>query len=212
MSHKCCKECQKLLPIASFSKHSGSRDRLQYKCKTCLASKSKLWYENNKLRALRVAKQYYENNKQNISAYQKEWYSENAEHCKKRSIEYNRENKSKRRIRHRTRLKSDINFKLRCNLRGRLGKALVNNHKSGSAVRDLGCTIPQLRKYLESKFQPGMTWDNYGRNGWHIDHVKPLALYDLSDPKEIKLATHYTNLQPLWAKDNLSKGVRHESQ
>ncbi|MEM4726181.1 MAG: hypothetical protein QXG63_04505 [Nitrososphaerales archaeon] len=59
--------------------------------------------------------------------------------------------------------------------------------------------------YLESKFLPGMTWDNHGRNGWHIDHVRPLSSFDLTDPEQLKQACHYTNLCPMWANDNIRK-------
>lgn len=90
------------------------------------------------------------------------------------------------------------------NLRIRLSIAVRKNQKTGSAVRDLGCTIPELKTYLESKFAPGMSWDNYGE--WHIDHIKPLCQFNLSEESELKAACHYTNLQPLWASDNLSKG------
>jgi hypothetical protein len=65
-------------------------------------------------------------------------------------------------------------------------------------------------KYLESKFQSGMTWENYGKNGWHIDHIRPLSSFNLIDDKQLKLACHYTNLQPLWAKDNLVKSNKWE--
>ena len=90
----------------------------------------------------------------------------------------------------------------------RLHKALKNTFKSGSAVKDLGCSIEYLKAYLEGQFEPGMTWDNWGRRGWHIDHIRPLASFDLTDPEQFKQAVHYTNLQPLWAKDNLKKGKR----
>jgi hypothetical protein len=93
--------------------------------------------------------------------------------------------------------------RIKRNLRSRLNKALQGNYKTGSAVRDLGCSIEELKKYLESKFQDGMTWDNYGQ--WHIDHIRPLCSFNLQDPEELKKVCHYSNLQPLWAKDNLDK-------
>jgi len=77
--------------------------------------------------------------------------------------------------------------------------------KAGSAVKDLGCTIPELIKYLESKFQLGMTWENHSSTGWHIDHIIPLCEFDLTDREQFLKAAHYTNLQPLWAEDNLKK-------
>jgi hypothetical protein len=77
-----------------------------------------------------------------------------------------------------------------------------------SSIDYLGCEIEELRRYLESKFLPGMSWENYGRNGWHIDHIIPLSSFDLSDPGQFRKACHFTNLQPLWAKDNLTKGAK----
>lgn len=105
-------------------------------------------------------------------------------------------------------LKTDPLAKLRKTLRVRLYSALTKNQKAGSAVRDLGCTIEELKNYLEGKFKEGMNWDNHGE--WHIDHIKPLSKFDLSIPEQFKEACHYTNLQPLWAKDNLSKGDTYE--
>ena len=101
---------------------------------------------------------------------------------------------------------SDFNFKMTCVLRARLNQAIKNGHKSGSAIRDLGCSIEDLKKHLESKFEPGMNWDNWSRTGWHIDHRVPLTAFDLSNPEQLKEACKYANLQPLWAKDNIKKG------
>lgn len=95
------------------------------------------------------------------------------------------------------------------NLRSRLSIAITNGQKTGSAVKDLGCSIDELRFKFESKFYPdpqsgkSMTWGNYGE--WHIDHIKPLSKYNLGNPEELKKAVHYSNLQPLWAKDNWEK-------
>jgi hypothetical protein len=100
---------------------------------------------------------------------------------------------------------SDPTYRVRRLLRIRLNTAAKRGYRSGSAIRDLGCTIEELKLHLESKFQPGMTWDNYGKYGWHIDHVVPLSSFDLTDPEQLQKACHYTNLQPLWAKDNLTK-------
>jgi hypothetical protein len=106
--------------------------------------------------------------------------------------------------------KSNPLNRLKINLRKRLTEAVKHNHKSGSAVKDLGCSIAEFKIYIESKFQVGMTWDNWSRDGWHIDHIKPLASFDLTDLDQLKSACHYTNLQPLWAIDNLSKGDSYE--
>lgn len=100
---------------------------------------------------------------------------------------------------------AELHDKIRVNLRNRLNKAIIGDFKSGSAVSDLGCSIKEFKAYLESKFKPGMTWDNWARDGWHIDHIVPLASFDLSNISQLKEACHYTNLQPLWAIDNLKK-------
>lgn len=104
---------------------------------------------------------------------------------------------------------SNLEFRVKHSLRSRLNHALKNDQKTGSAVNDLGCSIAEFKVHIESLFQPGMAWSNYGRRGWHIDHIKPLARFKLSDSEELKKACHYTNLQPLWAKDNLSKGIKY---
>lgn len=97
------------------------------------------------------------------------------------------------------------NRKISRNLRSRLNKAITNDWKSGSAVSDLGCSIDELKAHLESQFTDKMSWANYGRNGWHIDHIKPLCSFDLKYEVQLKEACRYTNLQPLWWNDNLRK-------
>ena len=68
----------------------------------------------------------------------------------------------------------------------------------------VGCSPQSLREHIESKFAGGMSWDNYGVNGWHLDHIIPLA--SAKNKEEIIKLNHYTNLQPLWAIENLKKG------
>jgi hypothetical protein len=70
----------------------------------------------------------------------------------------------------------------------------------------LGCSIAELRLHLESQFQPGMSWNNHGE--WHIDHIRPLAKFNLACPLQLERACHFSNLQPLWAKDNIVKGMK----
>lgn len=165
-------------------------------------------------------------------AYDKKWKQENREHHAASMREYRERNKErlaaerkqKRRLHEpvqrilnptrerrralvRDRLKTDIHFRLRSHLATRLWTALKRRkqNKVGSAVRDLGCTLGELRAHLESRFQTGMTWENYGP-GWHIDHIIPLAAFDLSNRHQFMTAAHYTNLQPMWASENMRKG------
>jgi len=117
--------------------------------------------------------------------------------------------KQRRRVYENTKVQNDVQFKLGKRLRIRLYHALKKNHKTGSAVSNLGCTLEQFKMYLESQFQPGMTWQNWSKEGWHIDHIKPLDSFDLTDKEQLLKACHYTNLQPLWAFDNHSKGNKY---
>jgi len=196
---------------------------------------AKEYYENNKEEILEYAKEYRENNKEKASEYAKEYHENNREELSIKGIEYRKNNKEKineynkkryqnnkeeisikakkyrenhkeeRNERQNNRIKTDINYKLTCNLRSRLTRAIKNNQKSGSAVDDLGCGISELILYLESKFQPGMNWDNWNYRGWHIDHIIPLSSFNLTIREELLKAVNYANLQPLWAKDNISK-------
>lgn len=70
----------------------------------------------------------------------------------------------------------------------------------------MGCSTETLKLHLEKQFKPGMTWGNHGVKGWHIDHIKPCASFDLTKPDDQLKCFHYTNLQPLWWHENLSKG------
>jgi hypothetical protein len=147
-------------------------------------------------------KNYYESRKNTVLKQYNQVNKDRIKECNRNWCKINRKPKlsvSEREIR-------KLNYKLSNRLRQRLCKAIDGNYKTGSAVKDLGCTVEQLKQHLESKFQTGMTWDNWRIDGWHIDHIKPLASFDLTDRKQLLEACHYTNLQPLWATDNLRKG------
>ena len=161
----------------------------------------KAWREVNKDKA----KSYRDVNKDRIKAYKKAYREANKDRIKEKDKIYYESNKDKIFSYYKNRLKTDIQYKLRHNLRARLRNAINRNQKVGSAVKDLGCTISELKSYLESKFSSGMTWDNWALDGWHIDHIKPLNRFDLTDRNQLLEACNYTNLQPLWATDNLIK-------
>lgn len=94
-------------------------------------------------------------------------------------------------------------------LRARVLHAIKNNrikiHKKVNTVELIGCTVEEVREHIESQFTEGMSWDNYGLYGWHIDHIKPISTFNLADPEQQKQCFHYTNLRPLWASDNWSR-------
>lgn len=109
------------------------------------------------------------------------------------------------RIRMQKRRDTDPVFRMECAVRNRTRRALRGTIKDGKSLDLIGCTPETLRLIVESKFEPGMTWDNYG-SAWHVDHIIPLSAYDLTDPKQQRQAFHYTNLQPMWAHENMAKG------
>lgn len=179
---------------------------------------SKTYYDNNKDQKLKRRKQHYENNKKDyarrskiyrenhkdqISERSQTYYRNNKEKIAEKHSDYNKSNRVKNQKRQNDRYSADMQYRLGCRLRTRLNNALNGNFKAGSAVRDLGCSLEYLKSYLESKFSPGMTWQN--RHLWHIDHIRPLAMFDLTDRAQFLEACNYKNLQPLWAEDNLSK-------
>ncbi len=137
--------------------------------------------------------------------YHKEYYLKNKNKIKQQLKQYRSGNKEKTNAYIANRRKTDPNFKLSLLLRSRMNKALKGNYKKGSAVKDLGCTVSELKLYLENQFTEGMNWDNWSLIGWHLDHVIPLSSFNLQDRSQLLKAVHYTNLQPLWAEDNLAK-------
>mgnify|MGYP001580244573 CR=1 FL=1 len=138
--------------------------------------------------------EYRLKNREKYLKQKKDWYLRNKDRVRECVKQYSQK-----------KYHSDIQYKLACRLRSRINQSLKDGSKSGSAIRDLGCTIPELKTYLESKFQPGMSWENHGFYGWHIDHAMPLDKFDLTDREQFLKACHYTNVQPLWWRENLVK-------
>lgn len=175
--YKICKKCQIDKPLLAFYKDKSRYDGLEYICQTCA----------------KIKKSNYK--------------SRNYERLKEKALNYSRrpDIKLKTRARKKNRLRTDINYKMRENLRRRVNLALKGLNKSKSTMELLGCTIEEFKIYISNKFDSQMSWDNYGIYGWHIDHIIPCSSFDLTDPKQQKICFHYTNLQPLWAIENLQK-------
>lgn len=151
------------------------------------------WWKNNPEKGRAKSKNNYEKHKKQRLIYAKI---------------YRQKNKVKIREADRERIKKPQR-KLGVRLRIRMWCMLNRQRKTGKLAKFqelVGTTIPELKRYLENQFQPNMSWENYGK--WHIDHIKPLASFDLTKEEEQKKAFHYTNLQPLWAKDNLHKHAK----
>lgn len=143
---------------------------------------------------------YYRKNREAILKRESErpnhYYINNKERVMKQQAEYTK-----------AREKVDIGFRILRRLRSRMRDTIkrCSGKKSKKTMELVGCHIEYLKYFLESKFLEGMSWDNYGSRGWHIDHIRPCSSFDLTDPEQQKQCFHYTNLQPLWATDNLKK-------
>lgn len=146
--------------------------------------------EKNKLRS----KKYSEDNRERLIEYRKEYYHTNKEILRKKNDEY----KTKR-------LKEDGFYRMKKNLRDRIRTFLICEAKSTRTKTIVGLDSESFKNYIENKFSEGMNWDNYGL--WHLDHIKPLCL--AKDYQEALILNHYTNLQPLWAEDNLIKNKKY---
>lgn len=133
------------------------------------------------------------------------------EHRRQYNREYQQrpEAKAKRAANHKKRRAISpptIEQRIVTNMRSRVRLAVKGvAYKAGRTMELTSCTPEHLCAHLESLFQPGMTWENYGRRGWHIDHVLPCAAFDLTKPEEQRKCFHWSNLQPLWASDNCRK-------
>ena len=204
---KCCSnpKCYQInpQPLENFCKTKDKSSGYISRCKHC----NKLYRQENSIRI----QAYRDNHKEKTKIYRAMYYAENKEDLLARCKEYTKrpeiiiKRRANKRRYEKERKARDPKFKLACALRGRLNIAIRNKQKTGSAVEDLGCSVDFLKFYIESKFQPGMTWENHSRKGWHIDHIIPLDFFNLENREEFLKACHYTNLQPLWAMDNHKK-------
>ncbi len=159
-------------------------------------------------------KLWQEKNKNHIKEYSKLWYNKNKErknnydtkYMKNYYYKYREKNINRTKIYFSKKYKFDINFKILHNLRSRVRLALKGNPKLSTTIKLVNCSIKFLKQHLKNQFTKGMSFNNYGK--WHIDHIRPCASFDLSKVSEQRKCFNYKNLQPLWAKDNISKGKK----
>jgi len=196
MNTKNCTKCNKL--------HEGNNSW----CRSCKLSYQKEHYNKN-IESIRVrTKEYRLKNKDKILAYKKKNRDANKEAIREYRKAWRAKNKdkiAKQRKTYRHSYLKDPKNKLANSFRGQIKRALSGNYKSGSWKTLLGCSIEFCKLHLESKFLEGMSWENHGT--WHIDHIRPISSFPI---EELYKAFHYTNLQPLWAIDNLTKGAKFE--
>ena len=180
MTSKQCSKCKTEKSLDEFCKNRRRKNGLTPQCKSCMYAYRKMYYSKNREQMDEYSKRY---NKTNIDIIREQ-----------------------KRIRNKKRMVSDPAYKLSEGLRSRTRCAMLGKQKATTTMELLGCTFEHARAHIESQFTDGMSWNNWSMTGWHIDHIIPCASFDLTDPEQQRQCFHYTNLQPLWAKDNLQKG------
>lgn len=227
---KTCTMCNTEKAINAFYINRHTSTGYMAACKECVDKKNKEWRENNTEAYKKALKKHTFKNKSKKAIYDKEYRQKNIdkikEYKRRQYIEYKKEIdaglrekqvKDKERYREyfRKRRETDISYKLRCAVRGRLRGYIKGKSVSKKVIELTGCNMEELRNHIESQFKDGMSWDNYGgyrNNGWNIDHIKPCSMFDFTKEEQLKECFHYTNLQPLWWNENISKGNKWEQK
>jgi hypothetical protein len=153
----------------------------------CREKKNQLWYLKNRDRLNEIKRKWA-----------KDDYYGNPEKYKEKFKTYHKKEHVK--------VKKAVSKRIRVLLKN------VNCKKSEKTNTILGCSSKDFVKYIEKKFEDGMSWDNYGFRGWHLDHIIPCARFDLTNQEELRKCFHFSNYQPLWAKDNLSKNKKTQEE
>jgi len=172
---KYCYGCEQDKAFSEFGKQSATKDGLKTKCKLCTKEIDRLRYALNP---------------EKVKASVRRWNVKNREKLR----EYDK-----------TYRQSPVG-RMRKAIRGRIHECVsrIKEHPAKIvSYSNVGCKYAQLKQRIESLWSPGMTWANYGN--WHIDHKRPIASFDLSKPDDILAANHFSNLQPLWASENMAK-------
>tara|TARA_Y100000389_G_C17463392_1_gene523498 strand:+ start:3041 stop:3655 length:615 start_codon:yes stop_codon:yes gene_type:complete len=184
----------------------------------CSNAYNNKYRKNNREKVNAYGRKHYQNNREKRNASSKKWQQNNREKVnastrkshqrpeakKRRRARQKRPGYKKRRnARRRERYRTDPLYRIKTILRSRLRHALKGKIKSAKTIKLLGCSYSHAQNHLEKQFLPGMTWENHGT--WHVDHMMPCASFDLTDPEHQRQCCHYTNLQPMWGKENISK-------
>lgn len=205
---KTCTKCGEEKYLEDFPKSKSYKSGYLAKCKSCVNSHNKAYrdsnpdwlkenrktnYLKNRESILEQKAKYQKSHRLEKSVYDKEYRELNKDKIRKYKADWEKANKD------------NPTYKIKRNLRRRLNHSLNGSLKAENTFALLGCTIEEFKLHLESQFLEGMSWSNYGRDGWHIDHIIPCFTFDLSVEEEQRKCFHYTNQRPLWAKDNLSR-------
>lgn len=206
MKTKKCNTCNLEKNISEFHKWKYGPDGYKRECKKCRKSETNKYYQNNSEKVKIRVSDYRKKNLGKLKQSKKLIYEKNKENILSANKKYRDENREKRNKYVRERKLTDPIFKLKhsMNSRIRVFMKTKNITKKNKTFDIVGCSPEELKEHLENQFTEGMTWENHGRYGWHIDHIIPLSSATTED--DIIKLCNYKNLQPLWAIDNIKKG------
>lgn len=220
-----CENCgDKFQPRSNRQKYCGSRKERTGCSFSVKKERTKQYLRDTKDHWKEYKKKYSKNNRNKINKRRREKYIEDngplkqpvvrsraelLEMARIRSQRYYKKNRERimrmSNDRHKKRIKNDLGYRLKTRMRYRMWMAITGKYKKERTLDLIGCSIDELVGHLESQFIDGMTWDNYGRGGWVVDHIIPLSSGDLSDHNTRMELCNYKNLQPLWELDNIKK-------
>jgi hypothetical protein len=176
------------------------------------------YYQDHREERKQYHRQYYQDHREENKQYyqdhreeKKQHYQDHKEEKKQYRRQYSQAHKEERRQYDNKKYKTDTTFRLRRIISRVISKSIKNN-KNGYHWEDLvGYTLDDLKQHLEKQFRDGMSWDNYGYDGWHVDHKKPVSWFNFTsyEDEEFKQCWALENLQPKWAEDNMVKGNRY---
>ena len=206
METKVCIKCNKVKSLADFYRRPQMKDGHRNECKDCEKERIRLRRVANPEKAKERSRLYRENNPENYRKSSILYRKNNPGKTKESRQLFREKNPGYNSRRTKERKALDPEFAMMIRLRHRLSNVMraVGGKKVDKTLELIGCTPRELCKHLAVQFQPGMGWEN--RHLWHIDHKQPCSSFDLTDPEQQRQCFHYTNLQPLWAEDNLKKG------
>jgi len=239
---KTCTKCKTVKQLEEFHNTKKSKDGKAWHCKSCAQAKNRQWREANIERARALSREWNRKNKERQRENNREWRERNRDHCSSYTKKYrdenldrlkrefkkwyeanrdktladsrrwNSENKERRNARARKRLKEDKKHRAYMVTRWILNSFLkrVKKGKSGRSCSTLGYTEEMLMSRMECQFQSGMSWSNHGE--WHVDHKIPVAHFIAKGETRPHIVNALSNLQPMWASENFSKGAKHPSE
>lgn len=208
MEIKTCRRCRKELRLDHF--YRSKRGVYQPDCKECFKERMAARREGMREELRAKQREYVKRNKEKVAASTREWAQRNAEKRREYARKYywanHKDQREKKNQSLRRRIEGNPSLKLRYSISRRLSLALNSqgSAKHKSVMAHIGCSLEDLKAWLESKFRRGMSWGNYGKK-WHVDHVIPCSAFDLTIPEQLDQCWHFTNLQPLEALANLRK-------